>query len=107
MQRGKTKPTVAEGHRSYPMPTAGGAVRVPVDLRIIVGMQVNGPWGHNEPSGINHPRSLAGLQATDFGDLAVLYANISFVTRHPCPIDYGASFDKHIELRHKSLLDRV
>src|SRR6266508_2606173 len=102
MQRGKTKSAVAEGHRSYPMPAACGAVRVPVDLRIIVGMQVDGSWGHNEPSGIDHPRRIAGLQTANFRDLAVLNTKISFVARHPCPIDNGASFNKDIKLCHTS-----
>ena len=86
------------------MPAASGTVRVPVDLRIVVGMQVNGSWGHNEPGGIDHLCRIAGLQTTNFRDLAVLNAKVGSVAGDASAIDDSAVFNDRIELWHNSLL---
>src|SRR5215831_16067124 len=102
MQRSKPEPTIAERHRSNSVPAAGGAVRVPVDLRIIVGMEINKPGGHNQPAGINHLGGIAAVKAANLGDLAILDANVGTVPRHACAIYHCPASDQSIKLCHRS-----
>src|SRR5262244_2866170 len=104
MQRGKTKPAVADGDRGHAVPTANRAVGIPVQLSIIVGVEINKPRGHDEPAGIDHLGRLVAVEPADLGDLAIFDANVSLVAWHPRPIDDRAAFYDGIELWHASLL---
>src|SRR2546422_11719730 len=86
------------------MPTAIARVRGPVVPSIVVVMEVNGSWGHNEPGGIYHPCRIAGLQTANFRDLAVLNAKVGSVAGDASAIDDSAVFNDRIELWHNSLL---
>ena len=63
------------------MPTADRAVGIPVQRRVVVRVQVYGSRGDDQARGIQHLGRIATLQAADFGDLAVLDADIGVVTR--------------------------
>src|SRR4030095_539356 len=82
------------------MPAANRAVGVPVELGIVVGMEIHKPGGDDEPAGIDHLGSVAGIETADFGDLAILNADIRAVARHARAIDDRAVFNNGIKLRH-------
>src|SRR5881397_2773874 len=100
MQRGKAKPTVADRDRGHAVPTANGAVRVPVELGVVVGVQIDKSWGDNEPVGVDHLGGVTRLQAANLGDLAVLNPQVCAVAGHPRAIDDGAASNNGIELWH-------
>src|SRR5713226_6387979 len=88
------------------MPTADGAIRVPVQRRIIVRVQIDRPRSDDQSRGIQHLFGIAALQAANLGNLAVLDPQVGVVRRHQSPIDNHASLNNHIELCHKVLLYR-
>src|SRR5713226_8823840 len=89
------------------MPTADGAIRVPVQRRIIVRVQIDRPRSDDQSRGIQHLFGIAALQAANLGNLAVLDPQVGVVRRHQSPIAHHASLSNHIELCHKVLLDRT
>jgi hypothetical protein len=103
---GKAKAAIANRDRRHAMPAANGAVRIPVQLGVIVGVKIDESWGHDEPAGIDHFRGVAAGQPADFGDLAVLDADVALVARDSRPINDRPAFNNGIELRHKALLDK-
>jgi hypothetical protein len=58
------------------MPTADGTVGISVDLGVVMSVQIDESWGHNQPPSIDHCGGVTGVQAADFGDLAVLNAEV-------------------------------
>src|SRR5262249_35706465 len=95
---------VTDGHRGHAMPATDRAIRIPVQLRIIVSVQINKPRRNHETGGVQHFGCIAGIQAPNLGDLAVLYANVRLVPCHPRAIDHCPAFNNSVELRHKTLL---
>src|SRR2546428_11167194 len=104
MQRGKAKPAVAHSDRGYSMPAGDRQVGVPMDLGIIVSVQVDTARRNDEPAGIQHLFGSAAIQAANFGDLATLDADIRLVAWHACPIDNRTVFNNSVEFGHDFLL---
>src|SRR6266568_3013792 len=98
----KPKPAVPNSHRGYPMPARNRAVGIPVQLRVVVRVQVDKPRGDYEARGIEHPRGAAAWQAANFGNLAVCDPDVGTIPWHPRAIDNRPSPDQRIEFRHKS-----
>ena len=86
------------------MPAGDCQIRVPVQLGIIVGVQVDTAWGDNQPPGIQHLCGIAGVQTAHFGNLPIFDANVTPVAWYTGAIDNCAIFDNDIILSHKSLL---
>src|SRR5712691_13368574 len=107
MQRGKAKPAVADGDRGHAVPTADRTIRIPVQLGVVMGVEINKPRGHDEPAGIDHLGRVAAVEPTDLGDLAILDANVGFIPWHPRAIDDRATFNDGIELCHKPSLIKI
>src|SRR5713101_7537874 len=89
------------------MPTGNRAVRVPVQLRVVVRVQIDKPWGDYEARGIEHTRSAAALEAADFGNLTVLEPDVGTIPWNPRAIDNRSSPDQRIEFHHTTLLVAV
>ena len=55
-------------------------------LGIIVGVEINKSRGDNQPAGIDHLGCIVAVQATNFGNLAILDADVGAVPGDPCPV---------------------
>ena len=86
------------------MPAADGQIRIPVELGVVVGVQVDGTRRDNQPAGVQHPTAVAGLEPPDLSDLAVLDTNIGAVARNPASVNNRAAFYQCVKLCHDSLL---
>src|SRR5712691_9615455 len=100
MDRGEAEATVADGHGSHAVPAADRAVGVPVQLGVVVRVQVNEPRRHNQARGIEHFGSVMTLQPADLGDLAVLDPDVGPVAWHSRAVHHRAASDDSIELCH-------
>ena len=61
------------------MPTGDRAIRFPVNLGIVVGMQVDIPRGHDLPRGIEDFGAIASVEPADFRDFAVFDPDVGFI----------------------------
>src|SRR5262245_43674950 len=89
------------------MPAGNRAVWVPVQLRVVMRVEVDKPRSDDEARGVEHVRSATALQAADFGNLPVLEPNVGTIAWHPRAIDNRSSLDQRIKFRHKTLLVSV
>ncbi len=87
--RGEGEPAVAHDHRGHPVPARAGAVRVPEDLRIHMGMAVDEPRRHNMALGVDLGRSPLGDPA-DFGDPVPGHGHVGPVRRSAGAVHHGA-----------------
>src|SRR5215469_3949824 len=83
------------------MPSRNGAPRVPADLRIIVGVQVNEPGRDHQPVGIDDLFREARRPPAYLGDLSVFDPNVAAKPRHPSSVDDRSAFNLNIEISHR------
>ena len=87
------------------MPARNGAVGVPLDLRVVVGVQVDEAGRDDQPLGVKQLVGVGGVHsAAHLGDDAVLDSDIRLEAGHPCAIDDCAATNQNIKLGHLSLL---
>jgi hypothetical protein len=67
-----------------------------------MGVEINKSRGDNQPARIDHLGCITTIQATNFGNLAILDAEVRTVPRYPRPIDNRAAFNNGIKLWHNS-----
>jgi hypothetical protein len=84
------------------MPTPDGAVGVPVDWRVIVGVEINCARSNDVAGGIEYLFGIAAFEMADLGNLAVLDADVSSIGRHQGSINNRSPFNNRIELCHRS-----
>ena len=82
------------------MPAGQRAVGIPVDLGVIMGVQIDEPWRDDEPVGIKRFLGLARAELADLGDLAILDAKVPGVAWRAGTIDDCATLDNHIKFGH-------
>jgi hypothetical protein len=73
-----------------------------MQLGIVMGVEIDKSRGDNQPAGIDHLGCIVAIQATNFGNLAILDAEVRAVSGHPRPIDNRAVFNNGIKLWHNS-----
>src|SRR5690242_8603787 len=88
------------------MPTRNRAIWVPVNLGIVMGVQVNVPRSHDLPGGIQDFGAVARIEPADFGDFAVFNANIGLIARDASAVDNHSVFNNCVEFSHYSHLLR-
>ena len=77
------------------MPARRGRHRVPADLGVQMGMDINEPGRHQMPLGINRPLCRSA-DVPDFGNPVALHGNIGLVRRLTRPVNNGSAFDHNI-----------
>ena len=103
----ETESAVSNSDAGNPMPARDRTPRVPVDLRVIVGMQIDEAGRHDQPAGIKHlRRAVRRNPPRDSLNTAVLDADVGDVTPALQAIDDGAALEQGIELRHCTLPSR-
>src|SRR5262245_29263715 len=100
--RCKAESAVAIGDRGYAVPTADSTVWIPMDWRIVVGMEINCARSNDETGGIEYLFGIAAFETTDLGNLTTLDADVSPIGRHQGSINDRSPFNNRIELCHRS-----
>ena len=101
--RSKAEAALADGDRGHAVPAGHGGVGFPVELEVVVGVQINGSRGHYAARGVQFLGSGALDVAADHGDLAVLYGDIAPECRSPaCAVDNRTVANNLVEIRHYS-----
>src|SRR5215475_12805013 len=75
-----------------------------MQLGVIMGMEINKPWGHNLPRSVKHLGGVTAVKPPNLGDLAVLNPDVRSVARHASSVNDCAILNNGVELRHNSLL---
>ena len=94
--RRKAEAAVAQSHRRDAVPAGQGAVGVPENLGVVVGVQVDEAGGHDQALGVDFPLSVAAVQPADLGDATVLDGDIADVAGRPGPVDDGTASDDDV-----------
>ena len=98
--RRKAEAAVAEDHGGDPVPAGDGAVGIPLNLCVVVGVQIDEPRRDDQPIGIDNPFGSAFDATADMGNPPILDPKIAAIARHPSAIDNRPALDAHIELSH-------
>src|SRR5439155_5323265 len=101
---GEAEPAVADDDRGDAVPARQRAVRVPVDLGVVVGVEVDEAGGDDAAVGVEHPLGVLGVEAPDTGHAAVADAEVGPPARHPGAVDDHPAPDDRVEARHRSSL---
>ena len=78
------------------MPAGLGGVGVPVQLGVIVGVNIDETGGHDKPGRVDFPAAPAA-HLTEFCDAAIFDGDITGVGGHARAINYPAAPDDEIE----------
>src|SRR5579885_1858114 len=101
MNGSKAEAAVADHNRSDAVPARNRAVRIPEDLRVVVGVKIDEAGRDDLPRRIDHARGVARAQAAYLGDSPVLDSDITAKPRHPGPVDYHSVANDRVEFRHR------
>src|SRR5262249_42925222 len=96
----KTEPAVPNDNGGHPMPAGHGAIRIPVDLRIVMRMQIDEPRRNNEPMCIERFLGVARFELADLGNFALFNPDISETAGRAGTINNRSTLDDYIEFRH-------
>src|ERR1700756_1579876 len=88
------------------MPTCDRAVRIPMNLGIVMGVQVDIAGSHNLSGSIEHLAAIATIEPADLGDFAVFDPDVGLVAGDAGAVDNHSVFDNGVELSHNSHLLR-
>src|SRR6266852_5080223 len=91
---------IADYDRRDAVPARHRAVRVPEELGVIMGVQIDEAGRDVKSARVDHLFGLMRLKVAELGDLAVLDPDIGPVAWHPSAVDDRTASDDQIELRH-------
>src|SRR5712691_12118671 len=98
---GKAEAALADSHRGDPMPARHGCVGLPVQLEVVMGMQINGPRSDDASSSVQLLGSGSPDPATDHRDLPLLDGHIAAVGGQTPSAIYNRTIpDNHVILWH-------
>src|SRR5262249_3324867 len=101
------EPAVTNHDRGHAVPARQRAIGIPVDLCIVMRVQIDKPRRDDESVSV---KSFLGITRTEFavpfelGNLAVLDADVAGVTRRAGAINDGSALNDHIEFSHDTIL---
>ena len=96
----EAKSALTNGEGGYPEPSGQGCVGVPIELRIVVGVEVYGPRRHDTAAGVQLPGASGVDASRDHGHPPVLDPNISAEAGKSCAIDHGSATNHQIKFWH-------
>ena len=100
--RRESESALANGQGGDSEPSGQGGVWVPVELGIIVGVQVYGARGDDAAAGVQLLGSPAVDASADHGHAAILDSNVGTNAGHSRPVDNGTPADYQVIFRHTS-----
>ena len=92
--------TLADGEGGYSKPTRKRTIRVPVELGIVVGVQVNGPRSDDAAAGVELSSGSRTDPPADHRNPSVLYPQVCLVPGNASPIHDGAATNDQVVLSH-------
>ena len=95
-RRRQREAAVAGQHGGHAVPRRRRRGRIPVELRVVVGVHVDEARREHQPVGVDHPRRLV-LDAPDAGDAPLAHADVGGERRHARAVDDAGGFDQQIE----------
>ncbi len=98
--RREAEAAVAQHYRGDTVPSGNGAVRIPADLRVVVGMKIDEAGRDDRILSVDHKASEAGRAAADLRDLALANPDVGAIARHAGAVDHRSIFDMEIEVSH-------
>jgi hypothetical protein len=87
---------VATDDRRDPVHVRRRCVRVPQQLRVVVGVRVDEAWAHDEPGSVDDPRGRVGDLA-DRGDATLADPDVADEARTTGSVDDGRAVDAYVE----------
>jgi len=96
--RCKAETAVPEHHRGHAVVTRDGAPRVPANLGVVVGVQVDKARCHDLAGGVDLLFGRSLRAAAELSHLAVADPDVALVARHPCAVDDRPALDVNVEL---------
>ena len=102
--RGEAEAAVPDDRGGDAVPAGEGAVGVPEDLGVVVGMEVDEAGGDVEAAGVEDLARVARWDAADLGDDAVLDGDVRAIPRHAGSVEDGAAANEPIVDRHGPFL---
>ena len=100
---GEAEAAVAKHDGGDAVPAGDRAVGVPLDLGVVVGVEVDEAGRDDQPFGVEHLVGVGGAHgAADLRHAAVFDADIGLEPGHSRAIDHRAALDQDIELGHLS-----
>ena len=97
LHRREAEAAVAEHHRGDAVPAGDRAVRVPADLGVVMGVQIDEARRDDQAVGVDDFLGEARRASADLRDLAVLDPDVAPVARHAGAVDDGAAFDLNVD----------
>ena len=94
----KAEAALADADGRLAEPAVEGGVGVPIQLRVVVGVQVDGAGGDDTAARVDLLGSARGNAAADLGDLAVLDADVGGVAGNARRLDHRAASNHHVIL---------
>ena len=91
---------MADGQRRYAEPSGEGCVRVPVELGVVVGVEVDRAGGHDATAGVESLCAARADAAADHGDPAVFDANVGPEPGNAGAVHHGPATDHNIKFRY-------
>ena len=95
--RREPEPTVADDQRRDAVPARQGAVRVPEELGVVVGVEVDEPRGHVAAGGVEDTTPVGAPEAAYLGDPPVADPQIGPVPGRAGAVDDRPVLDDHVE----------
>ena len=100
--RREAEATVPNDDRRDAVPAGDRAPGVPLDLGVVVGVEVDEAGGDDQASGVQLMLGRRAAEATDASDVAVLDRDVCLVARNLGPVDDGSTTDEDVEICHRS-----
>ena len=97
LQRGQREPAVAAEHRGHSVERRRCRVAIPVQLRVVVRVDVDEPGRDDEPRGVEGLRGQLARELADPDDAAVLHGDVGAPRRRAQAVDDESAGDEVIE----------
>ncbi len=108
LRRAGSEPEAAVADRDarHPVPRRGGAVGIPVNLRVVVSVRIDDPRRDDPPAGVDHPIRVLSFNRADLGDAPVADGEVGREARSAGAVDHRAVFDHDRVCSHLAELDQ-
>ena len=101
LDRREAEAAVADYHRGDPVPSRNGQVRIPENLGVVMGVQVDKTRRDDQPAGVDYFGALMRVDPSNPGDSPVLDADIAAKARRAGTVNHHPVRDHQIEFRHR------
>ena len=87
----KAHAAVAHHERGHAVPRRGGEDLIPGGLAVVMGVDVDPAWGHQQAVGIDGPLGAGVAQRADFADATLVDCDVTATAGLTAPVHHGAT----------------